>query len=195
MTLTRCTRRNRWSILAAMKPFKQLVSFSLISLVSVGALGACGDDGDDKDPAGKPDGGGTSPSALIEKLSACPVINNTSDPSASLCLLGKYDGKTLSGESCSLTLSADGGYSFDSPKLNVVHTSPDKTIFIFGHQSYSGFHQLSWKVADPIDTDTFYDLDFTARFGTGVPAADTKIEIEVIEHADTNTTVSCIVTL
>lgn len=162
--------------------------FGLCCLLS---LSACG--GDDSDEGEE---GTASPSALAAKLGACPVVSTTSDAAASSCLLGTYEGKTLAGETCTLELGADGAFELSSPKLTVSHTSPDNTIFVFGHSAVSDFHQIAWKVSDPLTTETWYELDFEARFGAQVPAADRKVQFEVTEHGpDSMQSVACLLPL
>lgn len=149
------------------------------------ALAACGGDDDDAGGgSGGSGGGGATPSALEAKLSKCPVISATSDPAASSCLVGTYEGKTLAGEACTLELGEDGAFDLSSPKLSATHTSPENTIFVFGHSAVSDFHQIAWKVSDPLTLDIWYELDFEARFGAQVPAADRKIQFEVTKHSD-----------
>jgi hypothetical protein len=160
------------------------------------ALISCG--GDDDDDTGGGGGGspGTTPSALEAKLAKCPVVSATSDPAASSCLVGTYEGKTLAGDDCSLQLGEDGAFELSSPKLSVEHTSPENTIFVFGHSAVSDFHQITWKVSDPLTLDTWYELDFEARFGALVPAADRKIQFEVTEHGnDSMQSVVCLLPL
>jgi hypothetical protein len=118
------------------------------------------------------------------------------DPAASSCLVGTYAGQTLAGDDCTLELGEDGAYELSSPKLNVSHTSPDRTIFVFGHSAVSNYHQIAWKVSDPLTTETFYELDFQALFGAGVPAADRKIQFEVSEYTeDATQSVVCVLPL
>lgn len=157
------------------------------------ALGvvACGDDGggsETQDETG-------SLSALEEKLAKCPTVQTTSDPTASACLEGTYTGKTFSGETCSLTIGDVGAYTFTSPTVTVGSTPLDDSIFVFGHTLVGDFGQLTWMVSDPLSTETWYDFEFSARYGEMVPANDRKIEIEVQRHdADSMTAVTCTVT-
>jgi hypothetical protein len=164
-------------------------------------LVACGDDDGDSAESGA---GGTAGSGgttgvgspLLERLGDCPLISQTSDPTAASCLVGRYEGTTPSGAACSLELGEEGAYEFESPTLNVSHTSPDETIFVYGRSSLSGYEQVVWKVSDPLSLETWYELSFEARYGTGVAEADSKIEIEVTEHAeDSLDSAVCVVNL
>jgi hypothetical protein len=135
-------------------------------------------------------------SALEEQLAECPVLSLSSDPSAGSCLAGTYEGKTPSGEACSLELGEGGTFEFTSPSLVGLHTAPDNTSFIFDHTVIGDFEQIVWKVFDPTSVETWYELDFQARFGAGVPEADSKIQIEVSEHGESSTkSVVCVVEL
>ncbi|KYF80589.1 hypothetical protein BE11_19850 [Sorangium cellulosum] len=158
---------------------------------------ACGGDDDGAGDSSSGSGGsGSIPSALEERLAACPDISQTSDPSVSACLVGTYDGTTPSGEACSLELGEAGAYEFVSPSLTVSHTAPPDTIFVFGHMSFGGYEQVEWKVSDPISVETWYELDFSARFGTGADEASSKIEMEVTEYGEgTTTSAVCVVDL
>jgi hypothetical protein len=139
------------------------------------------------------DGGG---SAFEEQLAECPVLSLSSDPSAGACLAETYEGKTPSGEACSLELREGGTYEFTSPSLVVSHTAPDNTIFVFDHTVVGDYEQIVWKVSDPTSVEPWYELDFQARFGTGVPGADSKIQFEVTEHGESSTkSVVCVVEL
>lgn len=180
-----------------MNPARRRSYLAFVPVLTLGLVVACGGDDDGSgDSSSGPGGSGPSPSALEERLAACPDISLTSDPSASACLVGTYEGTTPSGEACSLELGEVGAYEFTSPSLTVSHTAPDKTIFVFDHTSISGFEQLAWKVSDPITLETWYELDFTARFGAGADEATSKIQIEVTEYGeDTTTSVVCVVDL
>ena len=160
-------------------------------IVSIG----CGDDGGGtatNEPNETNEPGGLS--AIESQLSKCPTVQMTSDPTASACIEGTYTGKTFSGEACSLTIGEVGAYTFTSPTLSVTSTPKDDTIFVFGHNLVSSFGQLTWMVSDPIATEAFYDLEFTARYGEMVPANDRKIEIEVQRNdADSMASVTCTV--
>lgn len=166
-----------------------------IALGAILALVGCGDDGeasatDEPNGANEPSG----LSAIESKLAKCPAVQTTSDPTASACIEGTYTGKTFSGETCSLTIGEVGAYTFTSPTLSVTSTPQPDTIFVFGHTLISTFGQLTWMVSDPIASDEFYDLEFTARYGDMVPANDRKIEIEVQRNdADSMTAVTCTV--
>ncbi|WP_437743068.1 hypothetical protein WME73_48305 [Sorangium sp. So ce302] len=180
-----------------MNPARRRSYLAFVPVLTLGLVVACGgdDDGSGDSSSGS---GGSSPSlsALEERLAACPDLSLTSDPSASACLVGTYEGTTPSGEACSLELGEAGAYEFTSPSLSVSHTAPDDTIFVFDHTSIGGFEQLAWKVSDPISIETWYELDFTARFGTGADEATSKIQIEVTEYGeDTTTSVVCVVDL
>ncbi|MFY0535242.1 hypothetical protein [Nannocystis pusilla] len=71
----------------------------------------------------------------------------------------------------------------------VSHTAPDNTIFVFDHTVVGDYEQIVWKVSDPTSVEPWYELDFQARFGTGVPEADSKIQFEVTEHGESSTKV------
>lgn len=162
-----------------------LCSVSLLCLA-----GACGDDGGDGD------GDGPSGSALEKRLAACPLVNTSSDPSASACLTGTYGGETLSGDRCTLTVTAGNSFAFDSPALKVSYTPPSDVDLLFSHTSISDSHQVIWMVSDPISNETWYELDLKARFGAYVQESDAKVEIEVVQHLETgNNAVTCIVPL
>jgi hypothetical protein len=180
-----------------MNPARRRSYLAFVPVLTLGLVVACGGDDDGSGDSGSGSGGsGPSPSALEERLAACPDLSLTSDPSASACLVGTYEGTTPSGEACSLELGEAGAYEFTSPSLSVSHTAPADTIFVFDHTSFGSFEQLAWKVGDPISTETWYELDFEARFGAGADEASSKIQIEVTEHgADTTTSVACVVDL
>jgi hypothetical protein len=180
-----------------MNPARRRSYLAFVPVLSFGLAVACGGDDDGSgDPSSGPGGSGSTPSALEERLAACPDISRTSDPSASACLVGTYDGTTPSGDACSLELGEAGAYEFVSPTLTVSHTAPPDTIFVFDHTSIGGQELIAWKVSDPISTETWYELDFAARFGAGTDEASSKIQIEVKEYGeDTTTSVVCVVDL
>lgn len=178
----------------ALLTFIPLLPFSILIACSDGGSDA-GDSGTGGSSSGS-GGSGANASELEERLAECPLLSASSDPTASACLLGTYDGKTLSGQDCSLVLGESGNYDFSSPALDVSHTAPDDTLFVYGHSKFSDTAMLTWKVSDPITLDTWYELSFEARFGAGVPEADSKIQIEVTEHQeDSTTSVVCVVEL
>lgn len=174
------------------------LSFSVLSALLALSAVACSDDDDSSDGSGggsSTGGSAATGSELEAKLSACPVVSTSSDPAASTCLVGTYSGKTLAGEDCSLEVKADNAYEYTSPTLTVSYSAPADATLLFDHANVQGYEGLKWIVSDPIASEAFYDLDFTARFGTGVPDTDRKIEIEVTENgADAKTSSSCIVT-
>jgi hypothetical protein len=144
------------------------------------------------------DGSGSGPGSEAEqRMTACPVTSVTSDVTASACLTGAFNGTTLSGGACSLTVGAAGAYEFTSPTLTISYTPSARTIFVFGHNLVQGFHQIEWRVADPIMSGIAHELDFSARFGDNVPNNDAKIEIEGTTRAADggSTSVACIVSL
>jgi hypothetical protein len=161
----------------------------LLSCLAVG----CGDGdasegngGDNNDDTGKPS------NSLREKLESCPLVMTSSDPTASACLVGTYQGQTLTGEACSLTVGQANTYTFAGPGLAVSYTPPEDVLLLFSHTSVGDNSQVIWKVGDPVDTETWYELDFTARFGG--QHATNGIEIEVRQRPENNA-VTCIVPL
>ncbi|WP_295817306.1 hypothetical protein [uncultured Deinococcus sp.] len=101
------------------------------------------------------------------RIVACPLVNQSSDPTASACLAGTYTGKTLSGADCSLVVQANGNYTFTSPALSTTYVTSDRTIRVFGHQNVGGMHQVIWLIGDPIQSGDSYDLDFKYADGLG----------------------------
>lgn len=185
-----------------------LPSASLLAIVAL--VSGCGSEttGDGGGGAGPADGGASGTGggasggssgegeALIERLSACPVVSLTSDPSASECLVGSYTGETLGGDACTLTLGENGAYEFTSPALSHDRTPLDDTIFVYDYTRVQETNLIGWSVDDPLSADTFYELDFRARFGSQVPASDRKIEIQLKQTtADTMSSVACIIEL
>jgi hypothetical protein len=172
----------------------RMTAMAIAAACLVGLAG-CGDDGGSSETT-EP-GGSNAPSGLSDieaKLAECPTVQTTSDATASACIEGTYTGKTLSGETCTLTIGDVGAYTFTSPTLSVTSTPQPDSIFVFGHNLVSSFGQLKWMVSDPIATEAFYDLDFSALYGEMVPANDRKIEIEVQRNdAESMTSVACIV--
>lgn len=141
-------------------------------------------------------GGSSGGSALVTRLSACPVVGTSSDPTASVCLVGSYEGKTLGGEDCTLTLGEDGAYEFTSPTLSHDRLPIDDTLFVYDYTKVQETNLLTWFVNDPLSADVYYELDFEARFGAQIPESDRKIEIEVSRTTtDTMDSVVCIVEL
>lgn len=160
--------------------------------VAFGAA-ACGDDGAES-PETESTTEEPSASALEEKLSQCPTAQNTSDPTASACLEGTYEGTTFAGDACSLAIGDVGAFTFTSATLTVTSTPKDDSIFVFAHSAVGQFGQVGWVVSDPLSTDEWYELNFTGRYGETVPAADRKIEISVTRNsADARTSVTCTV--
>jgi hypothetical protein len=158
----------------------------------------CGDDDASAEEAEEEPNGATEPgdglSATESKLASCPTVQTTSDPTASACIEGTYTGKTFSDETCSLTIGEEGAYTFTSPTLSVTSTPQADSIFVFGHSLVGDFGQLTWMVSDPLSTEAFYDMEFSARYGEQVPDNDRKIEIEVQRtDADSMTSVTCTV--
>jgi hypothetical protein len=176
------------------------LSFLLVPVLALTVFVACGEDESSNASGtggtGSNTGGGASSNEVTDKLKDCPVLSLSSDPTASACLEGTYQGTTVSGDVCTLEIGQAGEYTFSSPVLNVSHTPPGETIFIYDHSQISGFEQITWKVSDPISTETWYELDFEARYGTDVPQADRKIQIDVTEYAEGATqSTSCTVEL
>lgn len=89
--------------------------------------------------------------------------------SASACLAGTYRGETLSGDACTLTVGEGNSFEFDSPVLTVSYTPHSDVDLIFSHSSHSDSQQVIWMVSDPTSNETWYELDFEARFGAYVP--------------------------
>lgn len=170
----------------------RLGTCALTLVVAVGAVG-CGDDGGDA-PETEGPSDGPSISALEEKLSKCPTAQNTSDPTASACLEGTYEGTTFAGDPCSLTIGDVGAFTFTSATLTVTSTPKDDSIFVFAHSAVGTFGQVGWIVSDPLSTEDWYELDFMGRYGEMVPAGDRKIEISVTRNgSDAMTSVTCTV--
>jgi hypothetical protein len=171
-----------------------LAPCALTWAVALGAA-ACGDDGADSPETESPTDG-PSTSALEEKLSQCPTAQNTSDPTASACLEGTYEGTTFAGDACSLTIGDVGAFTFTSATLTVTSTPKEDSIFVFAHSAVGEFGQVGWVVSDPLSTEEWYELNFMGRYGETVPVADRKIEISVTRNsADARTSVTCTIQL
>lgn len=127
---------------------------------------------------------------LITRLSACTPVSMSSDPAASACLAGAYSGKTIDNKACSLTVRAGGSYDYASPTLNYTYAPTAQSIRIFDYMRVQGFNQLSWSISDSIQT-TMYDLNFTARWGTGVSTPT----LEIKATKDIATSANCLVPL
>lgn len=129
--------------------------------------------------------------SIITRLSACTPVSTSSDPAASACLAGTYSGKTIDNKDCSLTVRADGSYDYASPTLNYTFTPTSSSIRVFDYMRVQGFNQLAWAIGKGVTTGTVYDLNFTARWGTGVnnPA------LEIKTTKDVTTSSSCLVPL
>ena len=157
------------------------LAFSTTSLALAMVLlpGCSGDD----DAA---EGGAPAPaeSALVTKLAACPVVQTSEDPAASACLEGTYEGKTLAGEACTLTIRGGGAYDFASPALTYTYAPSERTIRVFSHGSTSNTHQVGWRISDPVQTGTSYELKFDAAFGEYTPAGGKKIDFEATRSVD-----------
>lgn len=152
----------------------------------------CGDDGGSSPNDSQNTGEEPTLSATEEKLSKCPSVDTTSDPTASACIEGTYEGKTLAGDDCRLTIGKIGAYTFSSPGLDVTSAPKGNSIFVFGHTTIGGMGLLTWKVSDPLSNESWDELDFSAQYGEATPAANRKLEIEVANHTgDTTTTVQC----
>lgn len=167
-----------------------------LALLLVSACASACGGSDDPAPDDSP-GPNEEPSlgAVEQKLAACALVATTSDPTASACIEGTYTGKTLSDGDCSLTIGNVGAYTFTSPTLSVTSTPQGNSIFVFDHTSFGGFGMVTWKVSDPLSSDTWDELDFTAQYGEAAPAANRKLDIEVTRHtADATTAVKCVVT-
>lgn len=134
---------------------------------------------------------GGSSGGIITRLSGCTPVNQSSDPAASACLAGTYSGKTISNQTCSLTVRADGGYDYASPTLNYTYMPTSKTIRVFGYNSLSGFNQIVWIISDSVQTTAMYDLNFTARWGTST--GNPPVEIKATKDITTSST--CLVPL
>ncbi|WP_135228202.1 hypothetical protein [Deinococcus fonticola] len=173
------------------------ITLSMLTLATL--LSACGGGGGGGTGNGGGDGGngGTGNTALQTKLAACPVLSQSSDPSASACLTGTYTGTNPAGAACSFTIRADGSYDFTSPTLTYSYTPTAKSFRLFDHSSLQGAHQVLWSMNDPIQTVTSYEVDFIARFGTGFTGALSKIEIkaEKINPDSSRVNATCVVPL
>jgi hypothetical protein len=159
-----------------------LCTFAIPALLCLG----CGEEEESTEPE---------PSVLQKRLSSCPVVSNSSDPSAGQCLDGEYEGETLNGAACSLTFKGGGNYTFESPELRIDYTVNAETIFVFAHSAGSGVEQVAWIIGDGVSVETTYELSFKAAFGENVPAADTKIDIQATERPASggSQSVACIV--
>lgn len=163
---------------------RALTAFVLAASINCGG----GDGSPDTDAPGKSD--------LQKRLAACPVVSTSTDPAASVCLTGSYSGTTLGGEVCTLVVRSGNAFDFASSTLSFSYTPVANTLLLFDHSSTQGSHQLFWSVSDPVANTLWREMDFKGRFGTYVPPADTKIQIDVTEHrADGMGSVSCIVPL
>lgn len=168
---------------------------TLLTLTAT-ALTACGGGGSAPNPGPGPNPNpGPTPgpgSAITTRLAACPVVNNSSDPAASACLAGTYSGKTLSGGDCSLAVQANGSYTYTSGALSYTYTPTPQSIRVFGHSSLSGGHQVIWLISDSTSANEARDLDFLARWGSGLTP---KLEISATKYLAGGGSVSSTCTL
>ncbi|GGR83398.1 hypothetical protein [Deinococcus sedimenti] len=155
-------------------------------------LAACGGT---PSPSPNPAPTPTPGNAITTRLAACPVVNTSSDPAASSCLAGTYTGTTLSGSACSLTVAADGAYTFTSPTLTYSFTPTAQAIRVFGHQTLPDLHQVIWLIDDSVTATEPKELDFHATWGRGAPSV--KLDIQGTKHlaGGGSTSVTCTVPL
>lgn len=151
----------------------------LLALLGASILTACGGGGSGGNP--NPGGG----NAIRDRLVACPLVMQSSDPAASACLAGTYTGKTLSNETCSLVVEASGNYQFTSAALSYAYSATTKSIRVFGHQNVGGLHQVIWLISDPIQAADSFDLNFHYADGLGK-----KLEIEATKRPASGGSVS-----
>ncbi|GAA5531718.1 hypothetical protein [Deinococcus aluminii] len=176
-------------------PKREVLGASLVLLALT--LSACGggsapNPNPGPNPSPNPNPNPTPGSGITARLAACPVVNNSSDPAASACLAGTYAGKTLSGADCSLTVRADGGYDYASPTLSYTFAASAQSIRIFGHNAIQGAQQVIWLIDDPMTANEPKELDFEARWGTGMTP---KLEIQAMKHLTGGGSVSSTCTL
>lgn len=111
-------------------------------------------------------GGGPNPNPQPEnqiraRLVACPIINQSSDPTASACLAGTYTGKTPANADCKLVIQANGNYQFTSPALSYSYVATPESIRAFDHRNVGGQHQLIWLINDPAKPGDTFNLKFS----------------------------------
>jgi hypothetical protein len=145
----------------------RLFSTPLLFALLVGVLAACGGGSGAPDP--KPD----PVNQVRTRLVACPVVDQSSDPTASTCLAGTYLGKTLANADCKLVIEASGNYQFTSPALSYNYVATLNTIRVFSHQNAAGQHQILWLMNDPVQRGDAFDLKFSYADGLGK-----KLEME-----------------
>ncbi|WP_293915367.1 hypothetical protein [Deinococcus sp.] len=105
------------------------------SVLLSGFLSACGGSA----PAtGGDGGGGGTPSAgttvTRAQIAGCTPLSTSSDPAASNCLKGKFVGKTLGSDECSLTIGDNGSYQYVSPSLNSSVVPSAQAIRVFTYE-------------------------------------------------------------
>lgn len=123
------------------------------------------------------------------RIVACPVVNQSSDPTVSACLAGSYPGKTPTGAECRLVIEASGNYQYSSPTLNYAYTATDRSIRVFGHQNPGGLHLVIWLIGDPIQSQDSFDLRFTYGDGLGK-----KLEMEATKRPASGGTLNSLCT-
>lgn len=165
---------------------------SLTALLLPLLLAACGGGGTSTpSPTPTPTPG----NAITTRLAACPVVNTSSDPAASSCLAGTYAGKTLGGAACSLTVAADGSYTFASPTLTYSFTPTPQAIRVFGHQTLPDLNQVIWLIDDPLTATEPKELDFHATWGRNAPSVKLDIQGTKRLAGGGSTSVTCTVPL
>jgi hypothetical protein len=177
----------------------RLISLPAPSLLLLLVLGGCGGESGDTEGGGaggsSPSSGGssgTAPSELVTRLLACPELSVSSDPAASECLIGTYEGKTVGGDDCTLVLGSNGAYEFTSPLLSHDRAPLDDTTFVYDYTKVLDTHLLAWAVNDPLSSGTFYELGFQAKFGSQIPEGDRKIQFDLTRYTEgTTTSVTC----
>jgi hypothetical protein len=157
-----------------------------VALLAFGTAGACTVD--------VPEPKTYAQSAIERKLAACPEAMS-SDPVASSCLVGTYNGTTLANEACTLTLGQNASYQYSSPAIEISRAMPTAT-FSFSHVDLDGFNLLNWRVREPASINaTTYDLAFEASFGAMMSDDEAKIEIDLTERGGMSRSSTCIVRL
>ncbi|GAA4015157.1 hypothetical protein GCM10022631_28890 [Deinococcus rubellus] len=123
-------------------------------------------------------GGGTAPSngstLTRAQLGTCAVLSGSSDPAATNCLKGTIVGQTVGGDGCTLVITGDGNYQYNTAKLNYTHSASSSDDSVFTSVVSSGTPYVIWSstlvTASNIESldfqsDTNYKIQIDAQSG------------------------------
>ncbi|MEW6420100.1 MAG: hypothetical protein AB1511_00030 [Deinococcota bacterium] len=121
------------------------LGLSLLVLTATFALTACGSGGTapnpNPDPAPNPaPANGTT--LTRAQIAGCPDVSGSSDIAASACLKGSVVGKTLSGDTCTLTIKDGGSYAYASQKLKYSYANASSNFNFFAYSRSTDY--LLW---------------------------------------------------